>query len=136
MNDQTPKRTRNMNTPIGAGSACDRIMAIRRELPAAIGDAVTEVRKRFSEREAAILARVPEDMRAHVGAMLETLESRQVEPILPSPMASMPPEEPRPRPNIYDAEDGKIPEWALEPKAGAPAQVVEHEPKAAGRRRG
>lgn len=69
----TEKKKRN-TTELGPGSACDRILELRRDLQQALLDAQAEVIDRFAEREQAILARVPDDMKARALAMIAAAE--------------------------------------------------------------
>lgn len=81
----TDKKKRN-TTELGPGECADRINALRRTMPAALADAMKEVRERYHAKEEALMARVPQELRKHVMPMLFAVQSPELPKDEPVPV--------------------------------------------------
>lgn len=72
---------RDPNSALGAGTACDRILALAAEERAAIETAAAAVRERYDAKRAKLRARVPEDQRGHLDRMLAAAREAEASPV-------------------------------------------------------
>ena len=119
---------RDPNAPLGAGTACDRILALAAEEQRETAAAVVAVKMRFNAKRAKLRERVPEDQRPHLDRMLAAMTPAE-------PSGDIPGEAPREDTTAEEPGRG-LPAWATAEPEGDPPIVVERGERKTGARRG